>query len=148
MNVTNVATHQPLSLSLSLSLSVHIHSDACCYECASSNLETIAATFRDTSLVANRTLLLGSADGSLLVQPPDTPSANCDKLGMDARLQTWFTSTTRVNPLEVVIVLDLFQNRFIGNEDFYKDLRFAVSVILNSLTNRDRVSVTTNYSCM
>ena len=60
---------------------------------------------------------------------------------MDARLQTWYNSITRVNPIEMVMVVDVLKNSFIDNPDLFDQLKYAVSAVLKSLNaNRDRVS--------
>ena len=57
---------------------------------------------------------------------------------MDARLQTWYTSITRVNPVEMVMVVDLLERNLVPN--LYDQLKYAVSAVLKSLNaNRDRV---------
>ena len=58
----------------------------------------------------------------------------------DGRLQTWFTNATRENPVEMVVVLDVFRRPvFITNDSLYGELVNGVTTVLRSLNNKDRV---------
>ena len=90
-------------------------------------------------MIDDRTLLFASPDGTLLMQPPGPPPDDCSKTGMDARLQPWFTSTTRERPVEVVVVLDVLSRPPLISADSIDDLKQGVVAVLRSLTNQDRV---------
>ena len=119
----------------------HTHSSgpACCYSCqsssASSTLSSIAGAFVASNLNSNIELRFASTDGALLAHPP---TSECRETERDGRLQTWFTDVTRENPVEVVVVLDVFR-RTISNDSLYNELINGVTTVLRSLNNGDRV---------
>ena len=90
-------------------------------------------------MIDDRTLLFASPDGTFLMQPPGSPADDCNKTGMDARLQPWFTGTTRERPVEVVVVLDVLSRPSFVSADLIDDLKQSVVAVLRSLTNQDRV---------
>ena len=112
---------------------------ACCHsDCSSSStLSYVAGAYADSSSNQIAELFFASPEGGLLVQPA-SPSG-CGGAGLDGRLQPWFTGVTRENPIEVVIMLDVFRSAAVSNNSLYGELVNSVSTVLRSLNNGDRV---------
>lgn len=122
------------------------HSDPwCCFSCPSpvdQSVASVASVYESSNIVDDDvTLLFGALDGSLVVRPTvPTPPSDCARRGMDARLETWFGSLARENPLEVVVVLDVRQRLSSVGGELYAELSAGVVAVAESLTIRDRVS--------
>ena len=112
---------------------------ACCHsDCSSSSaLSYIAGAYANSNPDQTAELFFASPEGGLLVQPAS--SSGCEGAGLDSRLQPWFTDVTRENPVEVVIMLDVFNSDAVSNKSLYRELVNGVNTVLQSLNNGDRV---------